>query len=266
MQFSECVRRLCGYHFEIISTQSSSLRLLPALTCFLINMLPSSSPGVVIEVKTFPILSGVLSRSSSLLLLPLCNSLCVSVVFVAVKFGSYKPNLPLSFQFLNERASSSLGVVIQGKTSPIFFEMVASSSSLLFLSLCSSMCVSVVCVAGNMASYTPNTPLFFHFPHVHASSSLGVVIQGKTSPIFSEMVASSSSFFFCLYAVLCVCQTFVWLAIWHHIHPIFHSLSTSHMIMLPHRWGLLYRVRHLQFFLGWLPLHLHSFFCLYAVL
>ena len=138
MQLSECVRRLCGYHFEIISTQSSSLRLLPALTCFLMNMILSSSPGVV--------------------------------------------------------------------------------------------------------------------------------IQGKTSPILSGMVALRLHSIICLYAVLCVCQSFVWLAIWHHIHPIFHSFSTSSMIMLPHRWGLLYRVRHLQFFQGWLPLRLHSVFCLCAVL
>ena len=106
MQFSECVRRLCGYQFEIISTQSSTLLLLPVLTCFLMNMLPSSSPEVVIQVKTFQILSG--------------------------------------------------------------------------------------------------------------------------------MVALSRHSFFCLYAVLCVYQRFLWLSFWDHIHPIFHYLSPSGMNMFPH--------------------------------
>ena len=260
MQFSECVRRLCGYHFEIISTQSSSLRLLPALTCFLMNMLPSSSPGVVIQGKTSPILSGMVSLSSSLHFLSsrsslsvsdacvaiilnpiflspsttrinmfphehatklisggcytrkdisnsfwdgctssslhylsLCSSLCVSVVCVAGNMASYTPNLPFLFHFLHEHVSTSLGVVIQGKTSRILSGMVAPSSSLLFLSLCSSLCVSEVCVAVILGSYTPNLPHSFHFPREHVSSSLGVVTQGKTSPILSGVLSPSSS-------------------------------------------------------------------------
>ena len=103
MQFSECVSGLCGCHFGIIYTQSSTL----------LHEHVSSSLGVVIQGKTSPILSGVLSPASSLLLQPFCNSLCVSLVCVAIVLKSYTPNLPLSLYFPHEHVCSSLGVVIQ---------------------------------------------------------------------------------------------------------------------------------------------------------
>ena len=139
----------------------------------------------------------MVAPSSSLLFLVLCSSLCVSVVCVAVILKSYTPNLPLYLYFPHELVSSLLGVVIQGKTSPIPSGVLSHMSSLLLLQpLCNCLCVSVVCVAVILKSYTPNLPVSLYFPLEHVCSSLGVVIQGKTPPILSGMVSLSSSLHF----------------------------------------------------------------------
>ena len=202
MQFSECVRRLCGYHFEIISTQSSSLHLLPALTCFLMNMLLSTSPGVVIQGKTSPILSGMVAlRLHSFICLYAVLCVCQSFVWLAIWHHIH----------------------------PIFHSFSTSSMNM--------------------------------FPH-----HWGLLYKVKHLEFFLGWLPLRLHSFFCLYAVPCVCPRFVWLSFWDHIHPIFHTLSTSRVNMFPHRWGLLHRERHLQFFLGCFPLRLHFFCYLYAIL
>ena len=177
--------------------------------------------------------------------------------------ASYTSNLRLPLHFRHEHVSTSLGVAIQGKTSPILSGMVAPLSSLLFLSFCSSLCVPKVLVAPILGSYIPNIPLSFHFPHDHASSSLGVVIQGKTSPILSGKFALSSSLLFLslrsTLSVSVVCVAVI-------MGSYTPNLPLSCMNMFPHRWGLLHRERHLQFFLGCFPLRLHYFCYLYAIL
>ena len=109
------------------------------------------------------------------------------------QYGIIYTQSSIPFPLRHEHVSTSLRVVIQGKTSPILSRMVAPLSSLLFLSLCSSLCVSEVCVAVILGSYTPNVPLSFHFPREPVSSSLGVVTPGKSSPIISGVLSPSSS-------------------------------------------------------------------------
>ena len=186
MQFSVCVSGLCGCHFEIIHTQSSTLFIFLALTYFLINMLPSSSPGVIIQGKTSPILSGMvaLRRHSFFCLYAV---LCVYQRFVWLSFWDHIHPIfhSLSKSGMNMRfLIAAWGLLYRERHLQFFLGWLPLSSSLLFLSLCSSLCVSMVFVAVDFGSYTPNLPFSFQFLHEHASSSLGVVIQGKTSPIF----------------------------------------------------------------------------------